>query len=110
MALQWTRTKTNLSYVLSRDSLGYRRRRRREEGTRSGQSRLCKQVQERKGTRMGRRNGLKKKKGRKGKGGGGAGVALHASHSIRRSRVCPVHVDVSLRASMVGERQELPRA
>lgn len=39
--------------------------------------------------------------------GGGAGVSLHTSHSIRRSGVCPVHGDVSLRA---GERQELPRA
>lgn len=35
-------------------------------------------------------------------------MALHASHSIRRSRVCPVHVYVSLRASVAGERQELP--
>ena len=52
----------------------------------------------------------RKRKRGGGKGGGGAGVALHASHSIRRSRVCPVHVDVSLRASVAGERQELPRA
>lgn len=41
---------------------------------------------------------------------GQAGAALHASHLIRRSRVCPVHADVSLRPSMAGERQELPRA
>lgn len=55
----------------------------------------------------------KRKRGggeRRGWGWEGAGVALHASHSIRRSRVCPVHVDVSLRASVAGERQELPRA
>lgn len=45
-----------------------------------------------------------------GGAGGGVGVALHASQSIRRSRVCPVHVDVSLGASVAGERQELPRA
>lgn len=55
-----------------------------------------------------------KKKAGKGKGQGKrgreAGMALHASHLIRRSRVCPVHVDVSLRASVAGERQELPRA
>lgn len=52
------------------------------------------------GQREGRRDGRRR----------GAGVALHASHSIRRSRVCPVHADVSLRASVAGERQELPRA
>lgn len=50
------------------------------------------------------------KKEGKGAGGRGAGVDLHASHSIRGSRVCSVHVDVSLRASVAGERQELPRA
>lgn len=54
----------------------------------------------------------KKVKGRRERGEKGrrAGVALHASCSIRRSRECPVHVDVSLRASVAGERQELPRA
>lgn len=54
-----------------------------------------------------------KGKGRlRGWGGGraGAGVALHASRSIRASRVCPVHVDVSLIGSVAGERLELPRA
>lgn len=53
----------------------------------------------------------KKKAGKgRGKRGREAGMALHASHLIRRSRVCPLHVDVSLRASVAGERQELPRA
>lgn len=40
-----------------------------------------------------------------GLGGGrgcGESVALHGSDSIRRSRVCPVHVDVSLRASVAS--------
>lgn len=52
----------------------------------------------------------KPKEERRKREGGRAGVALHASHLIRRSRVCPVHVDVSLRASVARERQELPRA
>lgn len=66
----------------------------------------------RKETRIGRCKTNRPEEGKWAEGGKGrgAGVALHASHSIRRSRVCPVHVDVSLRASVAGERQELPRA
>lgn len=31
-------------------------------------------------------------------------------NSLERAGVCPVHADVSLSASVAGERQELPRA
>lgn len=37
-------------------------------------------------------------------------MALHASHLIRKSRVCPVNISDSLKASVVGERQETPQS
>lgn len=104
-------TSVDQNKVCSGDSKRRRRRKGREvdgRGCADRRRRPCRWHEP-----TARRSEREKEKGRKGKWwwlGGGAGVAVHASHLIRRSRVCPVHVDVSLRASVAGERQELPRA
>lgn len=108
---------------MERDKTRVRRKnkkgRREWEGKESGQHKQCKQAQMRRSIFKKRNSdwqmrtsSLEKSegKGAEGKGEGGAGMALHASRSIRRSGLCPVHGDVPLRASVAGERQEVPRA